>query len=60
MHNASTAQEVKIITPTAKDFEFRVSRTIIQEIYWAYCQIVSVNFKALERSQPHAALSHPG
>ncbi|OBZ71284.1 hypothetical protein A0H81_08689 [Grifola frondosa] len=23
MHNASTAQEVKIITPTAKDFEFR-------------------------------------
>ena len=24
MHNASTAQEVTIITPTAKDFEFRV------------------------------------
>ena len=24
MHNASTAQEVKIITPTAKDLEFRV------------------------------------
>ena len=25
MHKASTAQEVKIITPTAKDLEFRVS-----------------------------------
>lgn len=25
MHNASTAQEVTIITPTARDFEFRVS-----------------------------------
>jgi hypothetical protein len=24
MHNASTAQEVTIITPTAKNFEFRV------------------------------------
>lgn len=34
MHNASTAQEIVVVTPVARDLEFRVSMCICGYHYW--------------------------
>ena len=54
LHNASTAQEITVITPTAKDFEFRVC---VSPFPFVVLAPLSVHLLTFDR--PHSALGRP-
>ena len=64
MHNASTAQEVTIITPSAANFEFRVRAPLLlpqfSEIFVLICLVSAGVTHRLCRPAPFKAMIRPG